>query len=95
VFVLGWLIGIAGGLLMGWAGWQEFQAEGGKFQLGTSAPGSTPGASTEPPPPAAEPAATPPSAATPPPTAPAPDTDIEATADATLDEHEDDRSPMG
>ena len=39
LFVLGWLIGIAGGLLMGWAGWQEFQAEGGKFQLGTSPSG--------------------------------------------------------
>ena len=26
------LLGVAGGLLMGWAGWQEFQAEGGKFQ---------------------------------------------------------------
>jgi hypothetical protein len=35
-FVLGWLIGIAGGLLMGWAGWQEFQAEGGKFQVGSA-----------------------------------------------------------
>jgi hypothetical protein len=39
VFVIGWLLGIAGGLLMGWAGWQEFQAEGGKFQLGTSPAG--------------------------------------------------------
>ena len=36
IFVLGWLIGIAGGLLMGWAGWQEFQAEGATFRLGTS-----------------------------------------------------------
>jgi hypothetical protein len=36
VFVLGWLIGIAGGLLMGWAGWQEFQAEGGEFRLGAA-----------------------------------------------------------
>lgn len=36
VFVLGWLLGIAGGLLMGWAGWQEFQAEGGKLRLGSS-----------------------------------------------------------
>lgn len=47
VFVLGWLLGIAGGLLMGWAGWQEFQAEGGKFQLGatsTTAPAATAGA---------------------------------------------------
>lgn len=31
------LVAVAGGLLMAWAGWQEFQAEGGKFQLGTSA----------------------------------------------------------
>jgi hypothetical protein len=37
LFVLGWLIGIAGGLLMGWAGWQEFQVEGGRFQLGAPA----------------------------------------------------------
>jgi hypothetical protein len=36
VSVLGWLIGIGGGLLMGWAGWQEFQSEGGKLQLGTA-----------------------------------------------------------
>jgi hypothetical protein len=43
VFVLGWLVGIAGGLLMGWAGWQEFQAEGGKLQLGSA---STPAGST-------------------------------------------------
>lgn len=41
------LIGVAGGLVMAWAGWQEFQAEGGSFQLGTggtassSAPGAT------------------------------------------------------
>ena len=64
VFVLGWLIGIAGGLLMGWAGWQEFQAEGGKFQIGTPA-GSTPASSAPPsaptdntaPPPAQPPAA--------------------------------------
>jgi len=30
------LIAVVGGLLMAWAGWQEFQAEGGKFQFGTS-----------------------------------------------------------
>ena len=40
LFVLGWLIGIAGGLLMGWAGWQEFQREGGNFQLGAPASGA-------------------------------------------------------
>jgi len=30
------LLAVVGGLLMAWAGWQEFQAEGGKFQFGTS-----------------------------------------------------------
>lgn len=50
-YLLGLLIAIVGGLVMGWAAWQEFQAEGGKFQLGTSAPSSTP-------PPAAPPADT-------------------------------------
>ena len=44
-YFIGGLLGIVGGLLMGWGGWQEFQAEGGKFQLG-AAP------STAPPPPA-------------------------------------------
>jgi hypothetical protein len=29
------LIAVAGAVLMAWAGWQEFQAEGGKFVLGT------------------------------------------------------------
>lgn len=51
------LIAVAGGLLMAWAGWREFQAEGGKFQLGTS------GAATATPPAATPPAATPPPAA--------------------------------
>lgn len=32
------LIAVAGGILMAWAGWQEFQSEGGKFQIGSSAP---------------------------------------------------------
>lgn len=36
------LVAVAGGLLMAWAGWQEFQAEGGKFQLGSSASTTTP-----------------------------------------------------
>ena len=39
------LVAVAGGLLMGWAGWQEFQAEGGKFQLGNA---TTPAASSTP-----------------------------------------------
>jgi hypothetical protein len=29
------LIAVAGGLVMGWIGWQAFQAEGGKFEIGT------------------------------------------------------------
>lgn len=40
VWAIGWLIGIAGGLLMGWAAWQEYQAEGGNFQIGTASAGS-------------------------------------------------------
>jgi hypothetical protein len=55
-----WLIGLllstAGGLLMGWASWKEFQAEGGKFNVGM--------ANTSPPPPA------PPAAPPAPPAAP-------------------------
>ncbi len=46
--LVGLVLGIAGGLMMGWGGWQEFQAEGGKFQLGTapSASGTPPPASS-------------------------------------------------
>jgi hypothetical protein len=49
VFIIGLLIGIIGGLLMGWGAWQEFQAEGGKFQLGTAptTPSAPPPAPTE------------------------------------------------
>ena len=47
-FFIGGLLGIIGGLLMGWGAWQEFQAEGGKFQLGAA-----PASSSTPPPPAA------------------------------------------
>ena len=50
VFIIGLLIGIVGGLMMGWGAWQEFQAEGGKFQLGTaptSAGAPPPAASAE------------------------------------------------
>lgn len=71
LWFLGLLIGIVGGLMMGWAGWQEFQAEGGKFQLGnapagtnapppaapTDTPPAAPPAGTNAPPPAAPPAA--------------------------------------
>ena len=59
---IGLLIGIAGQLLMGWASWREFQAEGGKFNLGMPSGGMSA------PPPSAPPAAPPPMA--PPPMAP-------------------------
>jgi hypothetical protein len=39
------LIAVAGALVAGYAGWQEFQAEGGRFQIGGT------GGSTPPPPP--------------------------------------------
>jgi hypothetical protein len=49
------LIAVAGGLVMGWAGWQAFQAEGGKFQIGSGPsaggpPPSSPPPSSNPPP---------------------------------------------
>jgi hypothetical protein len=50
------LIAVAGAIVMGWAGWQEFQAEGGKFEVGMS------GASAVPPVPGVPPPAAPPSA---------------------------------
>ncbi|HET7685678.1 MAG TPA: hypothetical protein VFM19_04680 [Candidatus Limnocylindria bacterium] len=58
------LVAVVGGLVMGWAGWQEFQAEGGKFQLGSGPAASSPPPSSPPP-------------STPPPAAPAgPATDV-------------------
>ncbi len=58
-FLAGYLIGLVlsviGGFLMGWAGWQEFQSEGGKFQVGNASAGTT----SAPPPAAPPPAATP------------------------------------
>lgn len=58
------LIGVAGGVVMAWAGWQAFQAEGGKFQIGNApaSSGSTAAASSPAAPPPAAPAAPPPAA---------------------------------
>lgn len=111
VFVLGWLIGIAGGLLMGWAGWQEFQAEGGKFQVGTTSAASPPptsGTAAAPPSPAVEPAPPPPPAApsaptasepAPPPTTEtstwAPPTAAAPDADAAPEADDEDERPVG
>jgi hypothetical protein len=55
----GLLISIGGQLLMGWASWREFQAEGGKFTLGMSSGPSAP-------PPPAAPTYTPPPPMAPP-----------------------------
>jgi hypothetical protein len=48
LYWIGLLIGVIGGFVMGWAGWKEFQAEGGKFQIGNASAGSP--ASSGPPP---------------------------------------------
>jgi hypothetical protein len=49
------LLAVAGGVLMAWAGWREFQGEGGKFQVGTAAAGPAPQApAPQAPPPAAD-----------------------------------------
>lgn len=70
-FFIGGLLGIIGGLLMGWGAWQEFQAEGGKFQLGAA-----PASSSTPPPPAATDATPEPPSAQP---------DPERTVDSAVD----------
>ncbi|MGZ8562149.1 MAG: hypothetical protein ACXWWU_00845 [Candidatus Limnocylindria bacterium] len=53
-WLIGLLLGIAGGLLMGWASWQTFQGEGGKFNMGMpstpSAPPAPPASTYTPPP---------------------------------------------
>ena len=54
-YFIGGLLGIVGGLLMGWGGWQEFQAEGGKFQLGAGPSTGSPPASSDTPAAAAPP----------------------------------------
>lgn len=62
LWFVGLLLSTAGGLLMGWASWKEFQAEGGKFNLGSasSAPPAPPAPPAAPPaPPMAEPMAPP------------------------------------
>ncbi len=66
------LVAVAGALVMGWAGWQAFQADGGTFDIGMSAASAVPPVPGVPPPTAPPPTAPPPTA--PPPTAPPSDT---------------------
>lgn len=47
------LIAVAGAILMGWAGWQVFQAEGGKFDVGMAGVAAVPPVPGVPPPAAA------------------------------------------
>ena len=61
-----YLVAIAAGLVMAWTGWQAFQAEGGKFQLGTSSSAAPPAVAPPEPSPAASPEPSP--AASPEPT---------------------------
>jgi hypothetical protein len=84
LFVIGWLLNVIGGLLMGWAGWQEFQAEGGKFQLGSSAASDR--ATTSDAPSQAAASAPPPA-----PPAAAPQAPADATADSTVETAEGER----
>jgi hypothetical protein len=53
LWFIGIIIGIVGGLVMGWAGWQEFQSEGGKFQIGSGGTSGSGGTPPPPPPPGA------------------------------------------
>jgi hypothetical protein len=48
---IAFVIAVAGAVVMAWAGWQIFQAEGGKFKIGSG--GSTPPPPPPPPPPVA------------------------------------------
>jgi hypothetical protein len=61
LWFIGLLLSTAGGLLMGWASWKEFQAEGGKFNVGmaSSAPPAQPAPPAAPPAPPMSPPAEP------------------------------------
>jgi hypothetical protein len=64
-WMIGLLLSAAGGALMAWASWREFQAEGGKFNVGMASSAPTPPPAAPPAPPAApmsEPMSPPPAA---------------------------------
>lgn len=60
------LVAVAGAIVMGWAGWQAFQAEGSRFNIGMSSGGPYVPPPTSPPP-TMEPPPAPPPAMSPPP----------------------------
>lgn len=86
LWFVGLLIGIVGALLMAWGAWQEFQAEGGKFTVGTAPAASS--TSAPPAPPAQQAAAAPP----PPPAAPPPPATPTSYGQGSADEHDEDRT---
>lgn len=96
-WIIGLLLSVAGGLLMGWASWQTFQAEGGKFNVGmtsgdsTAAPPAPPAAMAPPPPPAAPAPPAPPAAMAPPASPPMSEPVRDPMSDP--DRTEDDRQP--
>jgi hypothetical protein len=53
------LVAVAGAVVMGWAGWQAFQADGGKFDIGMAGASSVPPVPMVPPPADQPPSATP------------------------------------
>jgi hypothetical protein len=90
------LIAVAGGLLMAWAGWQEFQSEGGKFQLGTTGAAAGTATPATAPPAGAPPAATETSAAPSEPVTPATDpaqSTIDSAATTASDAVDEERRP--
>jgi hypothetical protein len=77
---IAFLVAVVGGLVMAWAGWQEFQSEGGKFKLGTSASGASAAAASAPAP--AAPAPSEPASTTAPSAAPMSDEPAPEVAEA-------------
>jgi hypothetical protein len=82
-----YLIAVGAGVAMAWAGWQEFQAQGGKFQLGAGTPSPASAGSAAAPAPAAAPIATEPAPAP----APADDAAAESFAPSAADDADEDR----
>jgi hypothetical protein len=83
------LVAVAGAVVMAWAGWQAFKAEGGKFNVGMAGGGSGAPAGAAPPPAAPPPAA--PFPAAPPPAALPPAAPMDSPPPISGDDSGDDR----